>query len=131
MSRGLGSGAVPGAETDEAGAATVWALALLHLILLAALVSSGAGGLALTRQRAATVADIAALAGAQAVADPCGAAHAAASANGMELPECRWDGTDLVVTVRANPPAVVGRLAVFLGRDPAPVTASARAGAPP
>lgn len=116
---------------SDAGAATVWALALVQLILLAALVSAGVASLALTRQRAATVADIAALAGAQAVADACAHAGAAAAANGMELQACAGDGTDVVVTVRAHPPELMGRLALLLGRTPGPVTATARAGAPP
>lgn len=127
MTRGAGAGEV----RSEGGAATVWALALVHLILVAALVSAAVGSLALTRQRAATVADIAALAGAQALTDPCRHAGAAAAANGMELLACATDGVDVVVTVRAPPPELIDRLTLVVGRTAGPVTASARAGAPP
>jgi secretion/DNA translocation related TadE-like protein len=119
-----------GLAADE-GAATIWSLALVNLLLLVGLVTAGIAGQAVTRQRAAAVADIAALAGAQSLSDPCAAAGGSAAANGMELATCASDGIDVVVDVRVAAPAIVARLLAFLGREAQPITARARAGAPP
>jgi len=77
---------------------------------------SGRAGLA--RQRAETAADLAALAGAQAVArgdpSPCSAAGAAASANGAVLAGCSVTGGAVGVSVRVS--------------RPTPAVAAARAG---
>jgi secretion/DNA translocation related TadE-like protein len=114
----------------DRGAATVWALALMSVVLLAGLVAATVGSLAVTRQRAATVADVAALAGAQAIGDPCASADASTAANGMALVSCVVDGTDVVVQVSAAAPAVARRLLAMLGRVAPDVTVTARAGAP-
>ena len=117
-------------EARETGAAVVWALALVSVLLLVGLVSAAATAQVIARQRAATVADIAALAGAQASGDPCAAAEESAQANGMQLAECTVEGMDVVVDVASTPPAVVTRLLGFLGRVAMPVRESARAGPP-
>jgi secretion/DNA translocation related TadE-like protein len=114
----------------ETGAAVVWALALVSVLLLVGLATVAATAQVIARQRVATVADIAALAGAQASADVCASAEASAQANGMELAECTVEGQDVVVDVAAAPPAVVVRLLGFLGRVVLPVRATARAGPP-
>lgn len=114
----------------DSGAAMVWSLALTSLLLTAGLAAAGVGALAVTRQRVATVADIAALAGAQAVVDQCGTAVASVEANGMAAVSCALDGDDVVVEVSAAAPAVVHRLLGMLGRSAAEVRASARAGPP-
>jgi len=115
---------------DDRGAATVWSLALLSLLLLVGLVCSAVASLAVTRQRAATVADVAALAAAGALDDPCTQADRSALANGMRLGSCRIHGADVLVEVTARPSALVVRLYGLLGREPADVTAVARAGPP-
>lgn len=75
---------------------------------------SGRAGLA--RQRAETAADLAALAGAQALArgdpSPCAAAGVAASANGASLAGCSVTGDAVGVAVsvsRPTPAAAVAR----------------------
>jgi secretion/DNA translocation related TadE-like protein len=68
--------------------------------------TSGRAGLA--RQRAESAADLAALAGAQALAradpSPCGAAGIAASANGGQLIACAVAGDALTVSVSVSTP---------------------------
>jgi len=115
---------------DDRGAATVLALALVHLLLLLGVVGAVIGAMAVTRARAAAVADLAALAAAQSYGDPCSDARSAAEANGMAMVSCSTDGTDVVVAITTPAPAVVGRWLAALGRDASPVTAWARAGMP-
>lgn len=114
----------------DRGAATVWALALVNLVLLVGLVAATVGALAVTRQRVATVADVAALAGAQAISDPCASAGASAAANHMALVGCVVDGPDVIVHVSAAAPPVARRLLAVLGQAAPDVMASARAGLP-
>jgi secretion/DNA translocation related TadE-like protein len=112
----------------DRGAATVWSLALVNVLLLVGLASGAVGALAVTRQRAATVADLAAVAGAQAVAEPCDEAAAVVAANGMLTVQCQLDGDDVVVEISTAPAPVVSRLLGLLGRGTPEVRASARAG---
>lgn len=120
----------------DRGAATVWALALASVLLLAGLITLAAVEQGLARQRAATAADLAAIAGAQALADPCGRAQASAEANGAVLTGCRVEPTvgevaaDVFVDVQMAPPALVVRLLDLLGRSAHPISATARAGPP-
>jgi secretion/DNA translocation related TadE-like protein len=108
----------------------VWSLALVNVLLLLGLVAGAVGSLAVTRQRATTVADVAAVAGAQASADPCAEAARIVAANGMATVSCASDGIDVVIDVSAAAPPVVSRLLGLLGRSVPEVRASARAGAP-
>jgi secretion/DNA translocation related TadE-like protein len=110
--------------------AVVWALTLVSVLLLVGLVSSGVAALAVARQRTTSVADIASLAAAQALVDPCGRAADVADQNGMTLTQCTLDGWDVVVQVSAPAPEVVVRLLAFLGRPAGEVQGAARAGAP-
>jgi secretion/DNA translocation related TadE-like protein len=114
----------------DRGAASVWSLALVQLLLLVALVCAGVASQVLTRQNATTVADLASLAAAQAVDDPCGQAGRVAAANEMSLMGCHADGADVVVEVAASPSPLVRRLFALLGRDAVQVTVAARAGPP-
>jgi secretion/DNA translocation related TadE-like protein len=114
----------------ERGAATVWALALVNIVLLVGLCSATVGAFAVTRQRVATVADVAALVGAQAISDPCVSAGASAAANGMAMVGGVVDGADVIVQVSAAAPPVARRLLALLGHSAPDVTASARAGLP-
>ena len=75
----------------------VW-LSPIRITGLAVAAGTGVGALAVTRQRVATVADIAALAGAQAVVDQCGTAVASVEANGMAAVSCALDGDDVGYT---------------------------------
>jgi secretion/DNA translocation related TadE-like protein len=112
---------------DE-GVATVLALSLSSLLMLVGLCAMGVGALAVTRQRATTVADVAAVAGAQALGDPCADAAAIVAANGMVAVSCHLDGTDVVVEVSTDVPPVVSRLLGLLGRSMPEVRVWARAG---
>ncbi len=114
----------------DRGAATVWSMALVNVLLMVGLVAAAVGALAVTRQRAATVADVAAIAGAQAVAEPCAAAIAVVAANGMTMVSCQRDGVDVVVEVTATAPPAASRLLGLLGRSDPEIRASARAGPP-
>ena len=115
---------------DDGGAATVWSLALVNVLLLVGLAAAAVGALAVTRQRAATVADVAAVTGAQALGDPCSEAGAVVAANAMTTVSCRLDGVDVVIDVSTPAPPVVERLIGILGRTVPEVRASARAGPP-
>ena len=125
-----GRRAVTGRGAGDRGVAVVWSLALVSGLLVIGLASAGVGALAVARQRAATVADIAALAAAQALADPCGEATRVAAENQMSITACAADGEDMVVEVSAPPPATAIRLLSFLGRPAEDVRALARAGPP-
>jgi secretion/DNA translocation related TadE-like protein len=115
---------------DARGAATVWALALLMPLLMAGLLGLSVAQVALARQRVGAVADIAAVAGAQAEVDPCGAAASVVAANAVVLSGCVVDGIDVRVEVSAPTPALAQRLFGMLGHGAASVTGSARAGPP-
>ncbi len=114
----------------DAGAALVWSLALVSVLMLVATVGLVLASLAVTRQRAASVADVAALTAAQSLSEQCGHAASVAAGNGMRLEECSVDGTDVLVRVAAPPPAVVVRAMALLGGMASDVTADARSGLP-
>jgi secretion/DNA translocation related TadE-like protein len=114
----------------ERGAAVAWSLALMSLVLLVGLVTMALASVMVARQHAAAAADIAALAAAQALADPCGRAGASAAENGASLTACGQDAADMVVEVTVPAPAILNRLLALVGHDAAPVRASARAGPP-
>ena len=81
-----------------------------------------------TRQRAEAAADLAALAGAQALlrgGDACGAAKRVAAARAGEGGRLRAGGEHLYLVVEVALPGVLGRL------DVPPARARARAGEPP
>jgi secretion/DNA translocation related TadE-like protein len=108
----------------------VWTLALVQVLLLVALAIAVIGGIAVTRQRVATVADLAALAGAQALADVCSAASAVATGNGMAVASCRTEEDDVLVEVDGPVPAAVARVLALLGHSAPTVRQAARAGPP-
>ncbi|MDT0304032.1 Rv3654c family TadE-like protein [Streptomonospora wellingtoniae] len=106
----------------DAGSATVWVLALCGVVLFAASAVVLVAGVRVDRHRAATAADLAALAGAERLSEgersSCAAARATAEANGAELTRCRL-AADLSLHVSTRVPA-----RMRLGS----VTAHARAG---
>ena len=116
---------------DERGVAIVWSLALITMIGLAAFLAAAVGGLVATRQEVSTIADLAAVAGAQSLGDPCGSAAAVVRSNGAQLVGCQVVGADVVADVALPAPTVVVRLLAVLGAGPpAMVRVSARAGLP-
>jgi secretion/DNA translocation related TadE-like protein len=114
----------------EEGAAVVWALALVVVVMTAGLLAAAVAQQALARQHVDSTADVAALAGAQAVDDPCGAADRMAAVNDTTMVGCALDGPDVVVHVSGRPPALVRRLFSLLGSSPHDVVGVARAGPP-
>lgn len=114
----------------DRGSATLWALALIFVLLMGGLLALAVGQLAMTRQQVGTAMDLAAIAGAQALGEPCERVLAVAAANGALLMACSLDGGDVVVSGRVPAPAVVQRLMAFVGRPEVDVWASARAGQP-
>jgi secretion/DNA translocation related TadE-like protein len=110
--------------------AIIWALALAQVILVVGALGTVIALRVEQRMRAGSVADVAALAAAQAAADPCGVAGAVAAGNAARLTGCRSEGPDVLVTVELAADPVVNRVLALLGQEPQPVTASARAGPP-
>lgn len=88
---------------DDRGFATVLAAGAVAVVVLLLGVCLALGSVVATRHRAATTADLAALAGAaEAVRGQeagCARAGQLAAENGAVLRSCRWSGWDLEVTV--------------------------------
>ena len=115
---------------DEDGVVVVWALALMSVLMLTGVLGAVVISQADLRSRAGAVADLAALAGAQASGDACTAAEAVVVTNGLRLIECARDGPDVVVSIRAESPDVMRPFLAFVGSGTRYVTATARAGPP-
>jgi secretion/DNA translocation related TadE-like protein len=114
------------ARSDERGAATVLVVAILGLLLFVGAALGAVGALVRAHRSAQSAADLAALAGAAALArgeDPCPAAAAVAAANGATTTSCAPDGREVRVAVEVSGPRWLGQ-----GADP---TAEARAGPAP
>jgi secretion/DNA translocation related TadE-like protein len=114
--------------TDERGLAAPVVVVLTGLLLVVSLLGASLGRLLVDQRRAASAADLAALAGATAVQrglDGCGAAREAAARNQAELVACSVTGEQVVVraAVRSSVPGGL------LGRSrTVAVEADARAG---
>jgi secretion/DNA translocation related TadE-like protein len=112
----------------DRGSATVWVLAVCLLTWSGTTAALSIGAAVVTRHRAESAADLAALAGARAAADgagdPCAAANRVAEAMRARVAACDLlgDGSVQVVTVIALP----GLLAQWRGLPPA--RARSRAG---
>lgn len=117
-----GRAPLTGRAGRDRGSATVWALTAAALVLMLAYAGLLLAAVAQARQRAAAAADLAALAAASSVRDPCGAAARSAAANGARLLTCTPSAGDVLVRAAAPLP---GALAAFGARW---VAVSARAG---
>jgi secretion/DNA translocation related TadE-like protein len=110
----------------EGGAATVLVVAMASVLMFVMVGLAAAGGLVTAQRRAQAAADLAALAGASALADvsgpaaPCAAADRVAGRNAAVLDACAPDGRAIRVIVSVAGPAVPWR--------EVRVTAEARAG---
>jgi secretion/DNA translocation related TadE-like protein len=119
-----------GHDRGSAGLLAVWAAVL---VVLAAVLAVGWGGVVLARHRAGSIADLAALAAARSAglgaAEPCSAAAEVATAGGARLEACGLlpDGSTGVVVAVGGP--VLGGPWGWLHTGPA--RARARAGIPP
>lgn len=108
---------------SDRGAATVLVVTVSGLLLMIGLAVAGVMSVVVAHRGAQSAADLAALAGAQAVVggrDACPAAETIAQANRVRLSECVVLGTDVVVHVTRSVRPGFG-----LAFD---LTASARAG---
>ncbi|KJE24434.1 helicase/secretion neighborhood TadE-like protein [Frankia torreyi] len=110
---GLAAPAATGEPRDD-GSATVWLLAVLFALLSLAGLAFTVTVIGASRQRAATAADLAALAAAalppvdeQAV---CARAREISAANGARLVDCRIVADAVEIAVGVHLPAVIGRL---------------------
>ena len=96
---------------DERGVATVVAVGLMGLLLAVTVVAAGGTQVAVAGHRAEAAADLAALAGAQAVrvgGDGCAAAQRSARRNAGRVTGCAVEGLDVQVTVEVETPRMVG-----------------------
>lgn len=111
------------------GVATVLVLGLTALLVLVASVAVALAGVSVARQRAASAADLSALAAAHAVlAGPtvaCGRAALLTERVGGRLSSCQVDGDVVRVVVDVRPEGLLGRLGAASARARAgPVTPS-------
>ena len=114
--------AVDGSE-DERGSATPLAVGVIGLLLFLGAALGVVGAVFVAHRTAQSAADLAALAGANALQiseDGCAAAHAIANRNGATLQSCEIADEDVTVTVQVDGPR-------WLGQPGDPV-AKARAG---
>ena len=86
----------------ERGAATVWMLALLCVLMLALTGSLKLAQVAFARSAAATAADLAALAGAAQREHACVIANVVAAQNDARLLACEVQGMDVRVLVESH-----------------------------
>jgi secretion/DNA translocation related TadE-like protein len=104
-----------GADRDR-GSATVYAAFALVALTALGVIVSGFTALASAKHRAAGAADLAALAGAQALqrgADPCASAADLAVRNGAVLAGCAVAGQVVTVIARTDGPHLLGRAWTF------------------
>jgi len=101
---------------SERGSASLYAVALLSVLLVTTAALAWVGGLVVAHRRAQSAADLSALAGAVNPGAACRAAAAAAERNGASLTECRESAGHVWVTVRVAGPAFAGRRPLVLGR---------------
>jgi secretion/DNA translocation related TadE-like protein len=103
---------------EEDGAATVLVLVLVAVLGVVAAAGAVAGGVLIGQRRAASAADLAALAGAEtfstrggsasAGADACGVAGAVSERNGARLTVCRVERQTVLVDVAVDVPTFFG-----------------------
>lgn len=91
----------------QQGSATLLVVAFAGVLLLVGSALGVVSAMVLAHRAAQSGADLAALAGAQALAgggDACTEATDVAAANGVRMEECLTDGADVTVTVEAPGP---------------------------
>lgn len=105
---------------DDAGFSTIVGLALMGVVLGFAAVVSLLGAIAVTRHRAESAADLAALAAAKHSLEgwpaACAAARRIAADQHGIVVSCALDGLDAVVEVAIRPPGWLGTLGLVHGR---------------
>jgi secretion/DNA translocation related TadE-like protein len=105
--------------TDERGAATVLAVSLASVLVLLGMAGAWVGAVVADHRSAQSAADLAALAGAQAVQSgqpPCVVVEEVARANAARATQCSVAGADVWVSVEVEAPDLFGRSATVTGR---------------
>ena len=104
----------PRRPTGDAGTATALVLGLTAVLLLCGTVATALAAVAVARHRAASAADLSALAAASGLLRgpevACERARALAAEAGASLVSCRVDGDRVEVVARVRPPGALGRL---------------------
>jgi secretion/DNA translocation related TadE-like protein len=104
---------------DERGTATILAVSLASVLMLLGLAAAWVGAVVAEHRAAQSAADLAALAGAQAIQagqSPCVAVGHVARANAAQATRCSVVGADVWVTVQVHAPALLGRSPTVTGR---------------
>lgn len=111
-------------QDGDRGSATIWTVGAIAALMAVTVLVVWLGGAAATRHRAASAADLAALAAAGNVVDgeraACEKARWITDRMGVSLHSCRLEGSEALVEVVAQPPAVLSGFG--------PAEARARAG---
>ena len=97
---------------DESGAATLFAVACLGVLVLMGAALGVVAAMVHAHRQAQSAADLAALAGAAAIAharDPCESAGRIAVANRARLEACQVDGREVVIEVTVTGPRWLGQ----------------------
>lgn len=106
--------------SGDRGATAVLVLTLATLVALLGATASALAAVAVARQRAAAVADLAALAAAQHAlegqATACGWASRTAAADGGTIVRCTLDGDVAEVVAQVRPPGRLGQLGAATSR---------------
>jgi secretion/DNA translocation related TadE-like protein len=100
------------AEPDERGSATLFAVAMIGVLVLVGAALGVVGAMVHAHRVAQSAADLAALAGAEARGrggDPCAAAGSVARANGASVDSCVVDGFDVRLQVTVAGPRWLGQ----------------------
>jgi secretion/DNA translocation related TadE-like protein len=120
---------VGGRSADQRGVAAPMVVTLTGLLLVLCLLGSGLCRLLVDQRRAASAADLAALAGAAALqrgAEPCAAAVESARRNAAELVRCTVEGEQVAVRASVRSPGLDGLLGAMVRA--VPIEAEAHAG---
>jgi secretion/DNA translocation related TadE-like protein len=100
-------------RNHDDGFALLWSLALAGALVIIGMAGLSLCVLTLSHARAGNAADLAAIAAASNVLDPCGSANRVAAANSAKLIDCTLVEGDVIVRVQVRAPAI----AQWLGRD--------------
>lgn len=114
------AGRTAAAREPDRGAAAVLVLACASVLVLFGMAASAVAAVAVARQRAASVADLAALAAAERTLEgeqeACRRAAVVAARSGAGVASCRLWGDVAEVVVRVRPPGRLGGLGTAIGR---------------
>lgn len=101
-----------GHRLGQRGSAAVLGTVFVAVLMVVAVLVAALGGAVADRRRAASAADLAALAGASALQaghDGCSAARSNARRNGARVSSCAVDGRDVTVQTERRTQPVLGR----------------------